>query len=231
MQNNWYTIWNKRQVTETENLTLASLIAADGFDTAYGSVNEMAWIKYIQHIAAKLQIIPKDSLFEVGCGAGAFLYPFYQQGNKVAGIDYSVKLVKIAIDVMPTADISVGEAIDIQTENQFDIVLSNGVFLYFHNYDYAAQVLQRMVKIAKKSVGVFDIPDLSKQNEALASRKAILGDAEYEKKYKDLNHLYYSKDWFGQVLSTAAVKITIEDQYIENYSNSQYRFNVFIYKQ
>ena len=131
MENNWYTIWNHRQETRTFQSTLASLIAADGFDTAYGGIEESAWIEYVEGIAIKLQINPGDSVFEVGCGAGALLYPFYQQGNLVAGIDYSANLVKIAKDTMEKAEISVGEAIDISADKQFDIVLSNSVFFTF----------------------------------------------------------------------------------------------------
>ncbi len=171
------------------------MIAADGFDTAYGGIEESSWIDYIQRQAIKLEISPDDSIFEVGCGAGAWLYPFYQQGNPVAGIDYSAKLVKIAKDTMPKAAITVGEAIDISIENQFDILVSNGVFFYFPNYEYAANVLHNMVKMAKKSIGVFDIPDLAKKSVALKMRKGMMGEAEYEEKYRGLDHLYFSNDF------------------------------------
>ncbi|MCP2727691.1 class I SAM-dependent methyltransferase [Symplocastrum sp. BBK-W-15] len=230
MINNWYTIWNRKEITDTHKSILASLIAADGFDTAYGGIEESAWIDYIQRLAIKLGISPDDSVFEVGCGAGALLYPFYQQGNPVAGIDYSAKLVKIAKDTMPKAAISLGEAIDISLENQFDIVVSNSVFLYFPNYDYAATVLHNMVKIAKKSIGVFEIPDLSKKSGALLMRKGMMGEAEYEEKYRGLDHLYFSKDWFREVLANLSVEVTIEDQDIRGYGNSQYRFNVLIHQ-
>ena len=87
-----------------------------------------------------------------------------------------------------------------------------------------------MVKIAKKSIGIFEIPDLSKKSEALKMRKGMMGEAEYEEKYRGLDHLYFSKDWFLEVLATEAVKVTIEDQDIRGYGNSQYRFNVLIDK-
>jgi trans-aconitate methyltransferase len=228
MINNWYTIWNRKEITDTDKSILASLIAADGFDTAYGGIEESSWIYYIQRQAIKLEISPDDSIFEVGCGAGAFLYPFYQQGNPVAGIDYSAKLVKIAKDTMPKAAISMGEAVDISMKNQFDLVVSNAVFLYFPNYEYAANVLHNMVNIAKKSIGVFEIPDFAKKSAALKMRKGMMGEAEYEEKYRGLDHLYFSKNWFREVLATEDVKVTIEDQDIRGYGNSDYRFNVFI---
>lgn len=228
---NWQTIWNKQQIDKTLESTLERLIAVDGFNSPFGGMKDSEiWMDYVERTATKLQIKPEDSLFEVGCGGGAFLYPFYQKGHKVAGIDYAPNLVKIAQDAMPNATINVGEALNITAGNQFNAVISNGVFLYFPDYNYAATVLQRMVKMASKSIGIFDVPDLSKKKEALAVRKANLGEAEYEEKYRGLDHLYYKKHWFEEVLATESVKIVIEDQSMQNYGNSKYRFNVFIYK-
>lgn len=230
MQNNWQKIWNQRQLETTLKSTLQQLIAVDGFDGSWGGIDETAWMEYIESLTAKLQISAKDSIFEVGCGAGAFLYPFYQKGNKVAGIDYSENLAKIALNIMPRADIIVGEAINIPEKPTFDFVVANGVFLYFKDCEYAAEVLSLMLDISNKGVGIFELPDLSKKEESISMRKAQLGDAEYEEKYRGLEHLYYKKEWFEQVLANKPVKVVIEDQSIKNYGNSRYRFNVFIHK-
>lgn len=230
MQNNWQKIWNQRQLETTLKSTLQQLIAVDGFDGSWGGIDETAWMEYIESLTAKLQISAKDSIFEVGCGAGAFLYPFYQKGNRVAGIDYSENLAKIAINIMPRADIIVGEAINIPQKPTFDFVVANGVFFYFKDCEYAAEVLSLMLQMANKGVGIFDLPDWSKKEEAISMRKAKLGDAEYEEKYRGLEHLYYKKEWFEQVLANKPVKVVIEDLSIKNYGNSRYRFNVFIHK-
>ncbi len=166
----------------------------------------------------------------MGCGAGAFLYPFYQQGNKIAGIDYSEPLVKLAREIMPEANITVNEAINFPKDHQFDVVMSTGVFLYFPNHEYAAKVVKNMVEMADKSIGIFDVPDLAKKEQALAKRKSLLTENEYQEKYQGLDHLYYAKDWFQEILAEAAVKITIEEQNIPNYGNNDYRFNVLIHK-
>ena len=230
MQNNWYTIWNRRELDGIEKPTLLSLLVANGYDTQFAGVQTDSWMTYVQYIATRLSITPNDSLLEVGCGAGAFLYPFYQQGNPVTGIDYSANLVKIALAAMPQATISVGEAITLPEDCHFDVVLSGGVFHYFPTYDYAATVLRGMAQLAQKSIGILDVPDLSKQEAAISARKAGMGEAEYEEKYRGLDHLFYSKDWFEKVLATESVKITIEDQCLQNYDNSKYRFNVLIHK-
>ena len=211
--------------------TLAQLIAIDGFNSPFGGLSETAhWLRYLDSLRPKLLISAGDSIFEVGCGAGAFLYPFYQMGHQVAGIDYAQNLVNIASTVMPEAEISLGEATALPTQRSYDVVVSNGVFLYFADDDYAARVLRQMVQLANKSIGVFDVPDLAKKEEALQQRIATIGAAEYAEKYQGLDHLYYDKDWFAQTLADEAVNITIEDQHIEGYGNSLYRFNVFIQK-
>ncbi|HEY9705177.1 MAG TPA: methyltransferase domain-containing protein, partial [Allocoleopsis sp.] len=120
-ENNWHLIWNKKQLNPDLEPTLEQLIALDGFDSPFSGMNKTEfWLSYIENIANKLQITSNDSIFEVGCGAGAFLYPFYQQGNQVAGIDYSSNLVNISKKAIPQGNIIVGEAIDIPLNNRFD---------------------------------------------------------------------------------------------------------------
>ncbi len=229
MQQIWQEIWSRKQVLPDCAATLAQLIAIDGFNSPFGGLNETAhWLQYLDSLRCKLPILAGDSIFEVGCGAGAFLYPFYQAGQRVAGIDYAPNLIKLAAAVMPKAEIRCGDATQLPLRQRYDVVVSNGVFLYFADYEYAACVLRRMVQTASKSVGIFDVPDLAKQEAALAHRIATIGAAEYAENYRGLDHLYYDRDWFVQTLAGENIAITIEDQCIESYGNSPYRFNVFI---
>jgi trans-aconitate methyltransferase len=230
MQNNWHKIWNNRQIKTREDKTLSALLAADGFDSLGTQFTEADWLEFLQTLGTKLKIQPGDSLFEVGCGGGAFLYPFYQQEHPVSGIDYSENLVEIARDFMAKATINVAEAINIPKEKKFDTVVSFGVFHYFPSYDYAAMVTRNMVEIANKSIGIFDLPDLSKKETAFETRKAAIGEQEYEEKYQDLQHLFYERDWFKEILKDESVEIRFENQSLANYINSQHRFNVFIHK-
>ncbi|MEH2068031.1 MAG: methyltransferase domain-containing protein [Nostoc sp.] len=231
MRNNWQKIWNNRQISSADKPILEQLIAIDGFSSPFGQLSETeAWMEYLERIVTKLKIELQDSIFEVGCGSGAFLYPFYQKRHKVAGIDYAENLVKIALSAMPKADIKVCEAIDIHEQEQFDLVIANGVFLYFYDYDYAAKVIKIMIKLARKSIGILDIPNLYKKEEDMNRRRETIGEEEYNKQYQFLEHLYYDKNYFYQLLVNEPVNIKIENQYIANYGNNAYRFNVFIFK-
>jgi hypothetical protein len=44
----------------------------------------------------RLGIRSGDTVYELGCGAGAFLYPLWQRGVKVGGLDYSSSLLDAA---------------------------------------------------------------------------------------------------------------------------------------
>ena len=149
--NNWKKIWNKEPLPMGSNTqsVLQSLITKDGFNTGYGTISEEAWLKYISYVEDKLLLNNTKSIYEVGCGAGAFLYPFYKNGYKVGGIDYSDSLIKEAHKYMD-ATFEIGEAINITDIPLYDTVISNSVFFYFPSYQYAEKVLSLMVKKATK---------------------------------------------------------------------------------
>jgi len=43
------------------------------------------WKKYTQEYFEKLGISSGDTIFDVGCGSGAFVYPLYLQKHRVGG--------------------------------------------------------------------------------------------------------------------------------------------------
>jgi len=227
MTQNWKDIWNKRQLDPSRGSLLSQMMAANGYDTGFGDIDEQAWRDYVGHVGKVLNVSGVTSVFDVGCGTGAFLYPYFEQGCKVGGLDYSESLLKVASEVMPTLNTQQGEARNVDIEDQYDVVLSSGVFFYFPDLDYAQAVLERMVKKARRGIAILDIPDLAKKDEAMAIRKGEMSDEEYAKKYDGLNHLYFARDWFVDTLRQLGIEdVRVEDQNVARYSNSQYRFNV-----
>jgi SAM-dependent methyltransferase len=227
LRNTWQEIWNQKKSGDGEASLLSRLIAADGFGSPFGRLkDERHWLDYVENAARRLGIGPQDSVYDVGCGAGAFLYPFYSKGHRVGGMDYAPNLISIARSAMPLAQLSIGDAATINTEGKYSVVVSNGVFLYFPDYKYAAGVLRRMAEMAEKSIGVFDVPDLAKKKAAIAERIRTLGKAQYKEKYQGLDHLYFSREWFGETLGRGFNTVVL-DQDMDGYSNSRYRFNVY----
>jgi 2-polyprenyl-3-methyl-5-hydroxy-6-metoxy-1,4-benzoquinol methylase len=228
--NNWKDIWDNRSYDKNLS-TLQALIVADGFDSDFGSFTQDDWLNYINDVSTILNIVgKKTSIYDVGCGSGAFLYPFYQTGHRVGGLDYSDKLLNIAMMHMLNSNFDLGEAIAMDTNSKYDIVVSNSVFHYFPTKDYAKIVVEKMLKKAKQKVAILDLNDNTKKGIAESLRQGIMGEEEYLKKYGDLNQLYYDKKWFKAIAVQNGYKIKIWDQKIDNYLNSSYRFNIVIEK-
>ncbi|MBV8896023.1 MAG: class I SAM-dependent methyltransferase [Acidobacteriaceae bacterium] len=224
----WKEVWEDRRLDAQNGSVLTQLMTADGLDTGFGSVGEEAWRTHVARTAAALGITGDSSVFEVGCGAGAYLFDLYQAGCRVSGCDFSSALIEYAREVMPKGEWRVCEAIDIDETPQCDFVISSAAFLYFPSLQYASEVLMRMVNKARRAVMILDLPDAAKQEAALAFRRGTLGEAAYAQKYQGLDHLYFDKRWFTNALNATGVRrVLIEDQNIEGYGNSAYRFNAF----
>ena len=232
---NWKKIWINRKLddfraSDEKDIILEKLIKTDGFDRGIGNIEVEAWKDYIRLISEKISLESDDSIFEVGCGCGAFLYPFYIDNHKVGGIDYSATLVKMAGALMAGSDFYVCDAIDLNTESKFDIVVANSVFFYFPDYEYSEKVLTKMILKSGRGVLVLDVPDLEKKEENEIVRRKLLPPGEYEKKYAGLSHLYFDKGWFKEYSDKNGFKLRIFQQNIVNYENSKFRFNCVIEK-
>jgi hypothetical protein len=234
--NNWKKIWNNRNVSELleknkgrHDDLLLELIKINGFDGGSGKsgITIEAWKNYISYIRSNLDIKDNDTLFEVGCGCGAVLYPFYiTGGHTVGGIDYSQKLIQQAKIIMPDADLVYGEASEIN-DMKYDFVISNSIFFYFSNYDYSSIVLNKMFEKAKKGIAVLDVPDLRLKEQCENERRRQVAD--YNEKYMGLDHLYYPKKWFLDFAEEKNCTVfTITQQNITGYGYNKYRFNCFI---
>jgi trans-aconitate methyltransferase len=232
MESNWKDVWNARRMEQKSfkhsDEILDALISMDGFDSPLSIVSHINWKDYTLSLAKKMKIEKGESVFEIGCGAGALLYSLFLEGYKVGGIDYSVNMVREAKKYLPRIDISVGEATTCSTDETYDAVISNSVFSYFTNYDYAKAVMEKMFLKARKVISILDIPDFSCKEESERIREERIKN--YHQLYRDTMHLYYKKEWFLNFASEKNCEIKIENQNIVNYGNSRFRFNCFLWK-
>lgn len=234
--NSWKKIWNKRgELSKSDFLNsskiIDKLLELDGFDSPTGFINNKSWIDYIDSLKKKYGISTNDSIFEVGCGSGAFLYPFYLSSHKVGGIDYSNSLIKSCRKLMPNGDFNLNEAINLDLDNKYDFVVSFSVFFYFNSYEYALSTLEKMYNKSRKGIMILDIPNLQTKEKCEKNRRGILSVEQYEKKYKNLNHLYYDKSFFVEFAKKNNNKFfKIVDQKISNYINNDFRFNFIMIK-
>lgn len=233
MTQNWHGVWSRRGGDSTDksrNDPLQALIDLDGFDSGAGRILAEDWRTYAGLIIQRLGLRPGQSVYEVGCGAGAFLYALCEQGIEVGGMDYAENLILQARQAIPKASFQHGEAAQLEVEPRVDYVLANSVFHYFRDEDYAIQVLDRMLAKAAKGIAVLEVPDLASRDEAERIRRDLLSPSAYEEKYRGLEHLYYARDWFRQQAERRGYRCELFDQCVPNYAQSAFRFNCLIVK-
>jgi 2-polyprenyl-3-methyl-5-hydroxy-6-metoxy-1,4-benzoquinol methylase len=223
MSNNWKSIWQSRS-TQTETTGLLELIKLNGWDSPTGEFSIDNWLAYVEHMSRYVGIEKGDTIFEIGCGSGAFLYPLYQGGHEISGADYSEALVSIAKRLMPGGIFNVMEAIEVETDNKYDIVLSNGVFFYFPDLSYAKEVLRKMFRMARRKVAVLEVNDEKKRDLWLKNRMAALGEEEYKKKYRGLDHLFFTRQFFETVAEENSWAVTFVNTQGNIYPAAAYRF-------
>jgi SAM-dependent methyltransferase len=229
----WREVWAKRSLDRSHATTLSMLMAADGLDTAFGEISEAAWCDSARRWAARLRARSGASVYEVGCGAGAFLWVLERLGCSVGGIDLSASLIESAREVMPAGQFDIGEAIDLAAEPKADVVVSFGAFLYFPNLDYAAAVIAAMAARARTAVAILDLPDLATRADALAHRIELAGgEAAYRQRYDGLGHIYYDRRWVADRLRDSGLAdVATATQDIRGYANGPFRFNAWGFAQ
>ncbi len=225
---NWKSVWGQRAVAGASS-PLQALIDLDGFDSGAGRIREAAWRAYVTHIASRLGMRAGDSVLEVGCGCGAFLYPLREAGLRVAGLDYSATLIAAARRAMPDGDFREAEANNLNVSaRSYDFVVANSVFHYFPDNVYADHVLAAMLAAADRAVAVLEVPDLDRRSEAETVRRALLCERDYEEKYAGLAHQYYRRDDFRNAACNNGFDAEIVDQSIEGYAQNAFRFNCLL---
>jgi trans-aconitate methyltransferase len=228
MASTWKEVWEARRLDPAYGSLLAQLLAADGFDESFARFSDEAWRRHVLRTAATIGIGAGDSVFDVGCGAGAYLYELDRQGCTVAGLDGSSALIRCAAGAMPRGTWIHADAAALDVDAPYDFVIASASFHYFASLEYAGGVLQRMVRKARRGIMVLDVPDLAKRDEAIELRRRLAGSEAYKRKYDGLDHLYFSRGWFEAALARLGIaRVEIADQQIEGYANAAHRYNVF----
>ncbi|MCR5304983.1 MAG: aminotransferase class I/II-fold pyridoxal phosphate-dependent enzyme [Oscillospiraceae bacterium] len=238
-KNNWKRIWEKRQLDDSSFAACAGdaealfveLKRCNGFDVQGGKLSKEAMLGQYEMIREKLGAgapRPMTSVYEVGCGSGANLLLFARDGYRTGGVDYSAALIDIAKKVLDTDDLLCDEAKNLPETPVYDCLLSNSVFAYFQDLEYAEQVLEKMLRKTVYSIGLIDIYDEQKQEAFLAYRRATVED--YEKRYEGLPKLFYSRKFFTDFAEKHGLRVEFLPSTVEGYWNNDFIFNVFLYR-
>ena len=123
------------------------------------------WTELCRRTADFIGVEDGDSLFEAGCGSGAFLAEVAAYRTvSLAGVDFAENLVSIARSRLP-GDFRVADITDLSSIEaaSYDKVLSHGVFLYLDSEHAARQAVLEMVRITRPGgtvyIGIVNDPD------------------------------------------------------------------------
>lgn len=227
---NWKAVWSRRGSDGGDPADLDGLIRLDGFDVGAGRIEVADWRIYAARIAERLGLADGASVYEVGCGAGAFLFALRERhALAVGGLDYSGALVAAARRAMPDGDFTEAEAAAVDPLEPYDFVVSNGVFHYFP-VQYAEAVLARMVAKARVAVAVLEVPDARTRDASEAYRRDTLTEDEYARKYAGLEHTYFAREWFVAQAAAHGCRCTVFDGCVPNYGQNRFRFGALLFK-
>jgi SAM-dependent methyltransferase len=207
----WVSFWETRARDACPpNSTLEFLIELDGF-----YIDLESWLGHAATVARLLRISPGDSLYEVGCGGGAFLLALKSQVNVlVGGMDSSPSMVSHARRALPGSRFVCADATNLDPAEKFDHVLAHSVFQYLTSED-AATVLTLMLDKARSSVLILDVPD--------AGQRSEIGSAAGH-----MDHTYFSKMWFARQAAVHGASTEFFPGLMRNFAPGKRRFGVLI---
>lgn len=232
--NGWKKVWNQKTARDSiilngdREAVLLELKRCNGFDIMDGMSYDAFYRQY-EEIRDNLQKYGKiENVYEVGCGSGANLYLFENEGYTSGGLDYSQSLIQVAGSVLHTKDILCAEAVDMAADKMYDAVFSNSVFSYFDNEEYAKRVLEKMYKKARRAIGLINIHDMDQKEDFITYRRKTVAD--YDKRYADLPKLFYARQFFENFAQEHNMRIHFWESNVEGYWNNQFVFSCYMYK-
>lgn len=234
----WQEIWNKRNshlmdVDRTDKRAmLLELKRINGFDITKEDALYEAFLEKYEAAKEGLALPEGGSVFEVGCGAGANLWLFQQDGFRVGGIDFSEGLLAISRDVLredALCEIVCGEACDLPQEEKYDAAFSDGVFHYFPDEAYAEKVLEGMAEKVRGNIVILDVHDAAKKEEFFAFRRKL--DPDYDERYRGLDKLFYDKAFFEAFAKKHGFAVSFSSLTLEGYWNAPFVYAVFFSRQ
>lgn len=116
---------------------------------------------FLNLVATHVDIKEIENIFEIGCGAGGILYPFYQREKKVSGCDFGEKYLKYGQE--KGLNLYQGEINETQTaKNSQDLIILSHVMEHFNTPLETMSEIIEYIKPEKYLLvevpGVFDIP-------------------------------------------------------------------------
>lgn len=115
-------------------------------------------IDLAEYVAETLDIGPGTRVFEVDCGNGEFLFPFYSNGYTVGGTDGDADAIQEAIEAMPEGLFAVGTAAALDPAVPWDAVICRSL-KRAPDVDDLRGLVARMVAKATHAIALLEVPE------------------------------------------------------------------------
>jgi hypothetical protein len=123
------------------------------------------WFTLAETVAEALDVGPGSRIFEIDCGAGDFLQPFYLNGYAVGGADPDADAIEQARIAMPHGMFQVGAAPALDPAVPWHVVVwrlrrdaADGSRPAVAEVDDVRGVLARMFAKATHAIALLDVP-------------------------------------------------------------------------
>ncbi len=210
---NWIEYYN------VKGLTNGSLREVSGYSHGLAQITQKGLRDIIDTARNFLDLKITDTLLDVGCGAGLLTDQLVNHVGVTIGIDASSEMLGRASKESRFIRV-IAPAVHLPFPNEsFNKIFCHSIFQYFPNHQYAAKVVAEMLRVMRPGGKclIMDIPDITKKKGYM---KTKIHDSH------NLKRIFYSKEWFARLVPDAE----IFEQEIQDYGNSQFRFDVLIRK-
>lgn len=116
------------------------------------------WHELAEHVAEILDVGPGARVFDVDCGSGEFLEPFYLNGYRVGGTDPEPSMIEMARAAMPDGMFTVGEASKLDPAAPWDVVICRSLAGAL-DVDEMRGLVSRMFAKATHAIAFLHVPD------------------------------------------------------------------------
>lgn len=141
---------------------------------AAAGVGAPAWRERVEHVAETLDVGPGTTVFDVGCGAGAFLLPLWENRYRVGGLDEDASLLALARQAMPDGQFIVGRPWEVDPAESWQVVVASRGLDTCRTLDEARGLLARMTAKASYAVALLGIREVAGTGALVADRAQLL---------------------------------------------------------
>jgi trans-aconitate methyltransferase len=138
------------------------------------TLDEEGWRERVEGVVETLDVGPGTSVFDVGCGAGAFLLPLWENDYRVGGVDRDPALLDQARRAMPDGRFLEGEPSEVDPAESWAVVVASQGLVACATPDQVRGLLARMTAKASYAVALLGVRETAEPGGLVVERAQLL---------------------------------------------------------